>query len=208
MPEEITPAAPAAAPAVPNLAEELAAIKQQLAANQATSQETKSYMEGIQKAATGKVEPVAKPAHEAFVDDLITKGSAPVVDIVDQRLQRKAYLDTLANNFRKENPHLAPLEEEIFGRANHMVNQGISQGQNVTYESALKQVRDHYDAKQKQMLAIAGANVSPTGQNGYPNRYAGVEKDLFALTDKEFKEQEMRPRDATRRLRQRQQSGF
>ena len=201
-----------------DLAAELAALKAQAnaAEERAKAAETSSaaaqeYMEGIKKAATGETNaPKPRAPHELFVDDILTKGDVPIRQLVSEEMQKRAYFDSLASSFKKENPDLEPLQEEIFGMTNQLVQNGAARGQAVTYETALKNATEHYKSKTKNMLKIAGANGSPYG--GAPNmpqsRYAGSEVDYFAMTDDEFKKQVMDPRDNQRKARARDSVAF
>lgn len=196
-----------------DIAAELAALKAQAdaAAKRAEAAEQKSaeaqsYMESIKEVASGgKPQPQPKAPHEVFVDQVLTQGDAPVRNLVQEELQKKAYWDTLQSNFQKENPHLEPMKDEVFSMANAIVHRASTTGQPVNWESALKAASDHYNDKHKRLLKISGANASPGGYSGMPNsRYAGCETDYFAMSDQEFFEKEMKPRDDARKRRNRE----
>lgn len=188
--------------------QELAAAKQKTAAAEQKAEESHAFMEGIQRAASGQKDPPARKPQEAFVDDLINQGDRPVRNVVQEELQRQAYLTTLQTNFEKANPHLEPFKDEIFGKTNQIIAQAQAQGQNITWEAALDASTKHYDEKHKRLMKISGANASPGGNSAFPqSRYAGCEKDFFAMTDKEFMEQEMKPRDDARKKRNREALG-
>jgi hypothetical protein len=205
-----------------NIAEELAALKQQAAEAQKRAQESdaraveaqekaaeaQSYMEGIRKAAMGEQPEKPKNPADLFVDDLLKAGDQPVRQVVYEEMQKRAYLDSLSNKFKDENPHLMPMKEEVFGMANQIVNMGLQKGQPVTYEDALKQARDVYDQKHKSILKISGANASMGGYSGMPqSRYAGCEEDYFAMSDKDFKKV-MDKKDGELKKRQRERLAY
>jgi hypothetical protein len=93
--------------------------------------------------------------------------------------------------------------------ADAIVNNAARQGQQLTHEAALKAARDHYDAKHKSILKVAGANANPFGSNNMPqSRYAGCEVDYFEMTDKDFKKNVMDKKDADLKKRQRDRLAY
>jgi len=196
----------------PDLAAELAKIQAELEASKQTaaaakqeSEEARSFMEGIQKAASGHREEAPKKPQETFVDNILTQGDKPVRSLVQEELQKQAYFNTLTDNFRKQNPHLVAMQDEIFGKTNQIIQAAQAQGQNISWEAALDTSTKHYDEKYKSMMKVAGANASPGGNFGMPSsRYQGCDEDYFAMSDAEFIEKVDRPREAARKKRARE----
>jgi hypothetical protein len=180
---------------------------------QQEAKQSQQYMESVKKAATGETnEPKPKPPNEQFLDDVVVHGDMPIRQVVQQELQRKAYLETLQNNFRKQNPTLVTFEDEVFSMANRLISQGQQTGQAVGNDEALKQATEHYKGKASAINKLAGANSSPGGYQGYPtppSRYEGSDKDYFAMSDCDWaKSPERQARINERKARQRANVAF
>lgn len=171
------------------IAQELAALREQFKQTQAEAQHAKTFVDTIQKVVSGKTEEAPqKSEKDLFIDELLTRGPEVINEKVQQQLAQKAYFDNLRSGFEKDNPHLNLMKDEVFALTDNIVRTAQLQGQQVTHEQALKQARDYYDDKYKRLTSIGGASASPGGYGAMPeSRYHGSETDYFAMTDADFK---------------------
>lgn len=188
---------------------ELEQAKQAAAAAKQAADQSSAYMEEVKRAASGQPAEQPKKPAETFVDNIITQGDRPVRNLVQEELQKQAYFNTLTKNFQEKNKHLVSLQDEVFAKTNQIMQAANAQGQSIDWESALETATKHYDEKAKAMAKVAGANASPAGHYGMPNsRYSGSDVDYFAMSDREFTDTVMKPRDAERKKRNREMLGF